>query len=343
MATLHADGINGVTLLGFLAAVGSLRLLAERHADARLWFDPDGDRARLSAGALESAEALVDCIVERYFADDRVAELALLRTADAPKTVRNRDDGSGALSVQELAERAADDPASSPYLFVSSLLCDGLAKDTKKAAETNGKDEAAETVLCAANRGSHQKMFVTMRDLRNLVVEQSEIADAEPKLVTASHLRRTLTELWRFDDIAPKAVTAWLRDRKPTLRWDEGAERLHALRLHDPTKDPDPFSTQFGGYSLAASALPCFQTFPDKRGALTSFSLREKNAKEVTFFWPLWDTPATLATTQAMHLSGEAQRDPTSARARGVYRLMRATRQTQEKGKLTFQSAEALW
>jgi hypothetical protein len=39
MGVLEAEGIDGSSLLGFLAAVGALRLLDEKHSGACLRFD----------------------------------------------------------------------------------------------------------------------------------------------------------------------------------------------------------------------------------------------------------------------------------------------------------------
>lgn len=332
MATLETKGMNGATLLGFLAAMGSLRLLSEEHPTAQMWFDPDGDRARLRVDNLEAQDAITACITGYYFSQDRAKELFLLGKAEMPKSVLNEGDASEIPSVAQLAKVATQQPRSTGTRLISGLLCDGLTKNKDDSC-------AAETVLCAANGASHQKMFQTIRDLAG--IEISHGIRWSPPLVTADHLRTSLTEVWSFVDVVPDGID-WMGNRKPTLRWDESAERLHALRLNEPTADPEPFSTQLGAYALATAALGCFPTFPVRRGSLTSFT-RRQDQSELVFHWPLWKIPATLATIQAIHLSGEALRAPGSARSRGVYRLMRARRQTQEKGKLTFQSAEACW
>lgn len=325
MATLEIKGMNGATLLGFLAAMGSLRLLSEKYPTARLWFDSDGDRARLRVDELSATDEIADSIVEKYLCDSRSEELALLGEAEMPKSVPNEGES---LSVFCFAKQAGEQPHLGSSRFLSGLLCDGLTKNSDN-------ESAAETVLCAANGAGRQKMFQTMRDLAGLATH------GESPLVTATQLRSSLSDAWAFADNVP-AKAKWMGSRKPTLRWDESAERLHALRLHEPTADPEPFRTQLGAYALAANALPCFPTFPVRRGSLTSFS-RRRRAGEVTFHWFLWEAPATLAAVTAMHLSGEALRDADAARIRGIYRLMRVRRQTQEKGKLTFQSAEPLW
>ncbi len=338
MAKLEADGINGATLLGFLAAVGSLRLLAEKYPSAKLWFDPDGDRARLSVGELDSEDAIVSLISARYFSAERIEELNLLGAAEMPKSISNEDNAENIPNVLQLAERASAEPNLTMWSFVAGVLCDGL---TKK------KDEqlSAETTLCAANGASHQKMFQTIRDLGNLEFENGTVRYTSPPLVTQEHLRVTLTDIWKFADTVPADAVGgegWMGNRKPTLRWDESAERLHALRLHEPTADPEVFATQLGAYALATAALACFVTFPVRGGGITAFT-RRHDASELIFHWPLWDVPMSLATFLATHASGEALQKRADARLRGVYRLMSIRRMTQDKGKLTFQSPEAVW
>lgn len=339
MAMLKADGINGTTLLGFLAAVGSLRLLAEKYSSARLWFDRNSDQARLQVGELETEEAIVSHIVERYFSGERVKELALLGSAGMPKAVKNDDAEGNVPSVLQLADQAITKPNLTHWSFISGVLCDGLTK-------RNDNHLAAETTLCAANGGSHKKMFQTLRDLRNLATRSDGLGERKPALVAPEHLKSAMTSLWRFADAVPLDLLGkegGMGDRKPTMYWDEHAERLHALRLRDPTNKAETFTTQLGAQALAAQALSCFPCFPVRRGGLTTFTCRSRDAGESIFYWPLWDVPISMATFLATHASGEALRESSDARLRGVYRLMSIRRMTQGNGKLTFQSPEAVW
>ncbi len=309
MATLETK-IDGATLLGFLAAIGVLRLLTEASAHAnrgedqrpRLRFRRAGDRAEYSAPWLETPTAIVADVVTRLRADLRDQELAALGDASKP----------GDVTRQSLIG-----VTTTPFAqFFAGLVCDEPPEGT------------SETTLCAANGAGHQNMFTTMRDLR--------------RLATDEHVRTTLTEEWRFEDDVSESDREWMGNRKPTLRWDEGSERLYALRLHKPTSDPVPFRTQFGAYALAAVALPCFPVVPTARGGQTVFTARVSST-ETSFHWPLWDRWVSLPAFQALQASGEPLTDPSSARRRGIYRLLRATRVTQDKGKLTFFPAEALW
>ena len=226
--------------------------------------------------------------------------------------------------------------------FVSGLVCDGITK-------SKNTGEATECTLCVANGASQQKMFRTLLDLQNLDRDSSrKLVIIEPPLVTDENVRSSLLAPWTFSDEVPKAAV-WMKDRKPTLRWDEGSDRLYALRLYQPNDDPEPFRTQLGAYVLAAAALPCFPVVPTRRGGQTTFTQRPRDrrgrlsATEIDFYWCLWDVPASPATVTAYHASGEPLNDPASARRRGVYKLLRARRTSMEKGKLVFAPAEAVW
>lgn len=304
-----------------------------------VWFDRNSNRARLQVDELETEEAIVSLIIERYFSEERVKELALLGLADMPKAFKNDDAEGHILSVLQLADQAITEPNSTRWSFISGVLCDGL---TKRSAN----DLAAETTLCAANGGSHKKMFQTVRDLRNVAINSDGMWERKPALVTPEHLKSAMTSLWRFADAVPLDLlgkVGGMGDRKPTMYWDEHAERLHALRLRDPTNKAETFTTQLGAQALAAQALSCFPCFPVRRGGLTTFTRRSRDAGESIFYWPLWDVPISLATFLASHASGEALRKSSDARLRGVYRLMSVRRMTQDQGKLTFQSPEAVW
>lgn len=308
MATLDVRGSDGGTLLGFLAAVGSLRLLSEAHEDSTLAFDPGDDHAILGSGGASSAQAIEDAVVLRAQSEMRRQELTLLGAWDKPGDVSNE-------AWDELV-RDLSDVRRDRLSFIAGLMCGAPGSDT-----------VGEATLCAANGAGHQNMFQTLRDLQKLAGEE--------------HLRRALTQPWTFDEGVPPEAT-WMGTRKPTLRWDEGAERLYALRLHKPTADPEPFTTQIGAYALAAAALPCFPVVPTLRGPRTTFTISAGRGA-VDFFWPLWTPPVTMHTLRALHASGEAERDPDGARRRGVYRLLRARRWTQDKGKLTFGPATPIW
>jgi hypothetical protein len=327
MAVFKATGIDGSSLLGFLAAVGSIRLLCEEWTNACLSFNRATNHAIFTAEDASDSEAIVSSIVRGAFSFTRKDELKLLGVSERPKDITSSVIKELSITVREERDCAA---------FLSGLVC-----DSDLQAEMN-KAEAGATTLCAANGASHQKMFTTMRDIQNLRVDEAGSLVASPTiLVREDHLYQALHESWKFQDVVPEEAK-WMGTRKPTLRWDESAERLHALRFADPNDDPEPFRTELGAYALAVHALPCLPVVPWRHGPLTVSSAAAKNGA-VDFYWPLWETPLTLHAMKMLLWSAEARFDPESARQRGVFRLMSARRLTQEKGKLTFLPAKSVW
>jgi len=336
MAVLEAEGIDGSSLLGFLTAVGALRLLDEKYSGARLWFDPDVNRARFDTSQFGNEEMLLAAIVERWKENDRFEELRLLDAARKPKDVL-------LTRINELATQLRSKRAGSAFL--TGLMCDVPTADL-----TEGN--TVPTTLCALSGSGHQDFFVTLRDLRNTVQSgDSPLVTAGVPLVLDKHIRKAIKLPWRFEDTVPEDLQkkdkanpgkGWMGDRKPALRWDESAERLHALRFADPTKDTESFRTELGAYALAANALACLPVVPYRRGPLTVSSDLPKSGA-VDFYWPLWDAPLTLPAMKVLLWTAEARHDSESAKRRGVFRWMRARRLTQDKGKLTFLPAVPVW
>ncbi len=327
MAVFEAKGIDGSSLLGFLAAVGSVRLLCEKWTNACLSFDRATNHAIFTAEDAPDGEAIVSSIVKGAFSPTRKDELELLGSSEYPKEFTGSKIEELSVTVRQKRDYAA---------FLSGLVCDDDLQ------EERNKVKAGATTLCAANGAGHQKMFTTMRDLWNLLVNEAGTLVATPTtLVKKEHLYQALREPWKFQDVVPKEAQ-WMGNRKPTLRWDESAERLHALRFADPNDDPEPFKTELGAYALAVHALPCLPVVPWRHGPLTVSSSASRNGV-ADFYWPLWEAPLTLHTMKMLLWSAEARSDPGSARQRGVFRLMSARRLTQEKGKLTFLPAVPVW
>jgi hypothetical protein len=233
--------------------VGALRLVDEKYAGARLWFDRHSCRALLDASQAEAPDQIVAGVVERWRATERENEIELLGATSKPQDVNLE-------RLQRLGKNAALERKRAH--FVSGLMCESPKHD-------DGGATAAATTLCALSGSGHQDLFVTLRDLRNLRPGADDSVTAAPtELVRDEHLKAALLRPWTFKDIVPSEA-AWMGTRKPTLRWDEGAERFHALRLSDPTKDIEPFSTELGAYALAANALACLPVVPSRRGPLT--------------------------------------------------------------------------
>lgn len=328
MAVLEARGIDSSSLLGFLATIGGFCLLCEKWPNSCLSFDRITNHAIFEAKDAPDDKAIVTAIATSVFLPAQEDELKLLGASEYPKQLT-------CSAIEKLTKDCLQVKKKIAYL--SGLVCDNDLLSEKSKAD------AGATTLCASNGAGHQKMFTTMRDLHNLIVDDKESVIAAPtKLVTEDHIRRALREPWSFKDVVPDDARSWMRDRKPTLRWDEGAERLHALRFADPNADPEPFRTELGAYALATHSFSCLPVVPSRRGPLTVSSTAADNGA-IDFSWPLWWPPIRLQAVKMLIWSAESSLDSDSAKQRGVFRLMRARRLTQDKGKLTFLPAVHVW
>ncbi len=132
----------------------------------------------------------------------------------------------------------------------------------------------------------------------------------------------------------------WLyRDQQHALGWDPAAERIHALRYMEPSKDKKNRSVNFA-IRLALEALPLFPVFPDKNGRLsTSGFVRIK--RENVFQWPLWQAPISLDVLKTL-LTSELGDDKNLCR-RGVNALYKSIRSEFGQGYGIFRPAQLVW
>jgi hypothetical protein len=142
--------------------------------------------------------------------------------------------------------------------------------------------------------------------------------------ITEAHIREALYGPWRY------------QDRLGVLRWDAAGERLHALMAAAPANVKPPGVA--GADWLAFQALPFFPCFPlsPSRLATTGFESGDR-----AFIWPLWDVPITVPTLRSLLSDPKlANPDPHWQRARGVPCVWRAAVRHIAQGYGTFGAAE---
>ena len=195
---LALTGLDGSNPLGFLAAVGTLRIAAHANpvVDRRMeWRAHHGTWVPvLSSSGAPSAEALLELLARalrrhstpefdfaRNLNINPEAFSAVARNAQLEATLQNR--------------RYAD--------FVASYGCELFATSDRKSIQ--------DTALRTMNGAGHQHFLGTMSELVGKTTED--------------HLRRSLFETWDYSD------------DKLGLRWDPEEDRRHALRWDNPSGD----------------------------------------------------------------------------------------------------------
>lgn len=289
-------GLDGSNLLGFLAALGTLRTLALADPDDKWhmkWDTPRGVwmptlRCRNRIGP--------DVVVDRLFAGlgrDSTPEFDLNRHPEVknlsvdPETFREVSTEAQTLATPERREFAD---------FIAAFGSDNcVAQDGKTIEDTD---------LRTMSGAGHQHFLGTMKQLASQTEER--------------HLREALFGPWGY------------ADQKLGLRWDPQEDRRYALRWDRPAGGPA--KTVRGANRLAVEALPLFPAVPGAEGLETTGFVRRD--KRVSLTWPLW-TPAASAETVRSLLAlpelRQAKPDRQSLRARGVVEVFRCERITVAK------------
>lgn len=189
-------GIEGANPLGFLSAVGVLRIVAGIWTDrpVRLrWIRDGGWRPELLGLATEDQEEFCRALLEQGHWAPLDAFESLGNNLTVPKE-QFAPAVSGAFNVATPEDRRAADFAAA----FGSDVCEDVEK---------GRIEY--TDLCFVTGSGHQHFLGAARSLRGSV--------------RLEHLREALFETWRF------------ADKGLSLRWDPDDAKEYALRWRDPS------------------------------------------------------------------------------------------------------------
>lgn len=300
-------GLDGSHLLGFMAALGVLRLLNE-DALGRDMPRPtlafDASCIAVVESGHESPDAVVDALMaglesRRLYFSDALGEV------DKPADFTHDSFGTAASS------------AIGWQLYALA----GLACST-------GVERASESTLCAANGASHQELIRSIRDVL--------------ALARRDHVSETAFQPWTKSYEVPSELRRKLNlgTRKPTLRLDPADERLYALRATNPTPSSSEYKTELGAQALAVPAFELLPVCPMRRPICIA-SRAPPGADRVFFQWCLWSVPATLFSARALLVMGPD--DAQASRMRGAFAAFEAARVTGEKGKLSIAPTVGIW
>ena len=292
---LMLEGPDGGNLLGFLAAVGTLRVatLADPSVEWRLrWEARGGTWAPLLLGeeAL-SQDRLLDLLMRAFTDMGNNPAFQFAKDLNiAPDEFRSV--ARSASGVATLQDRGYAD-------FIAAFGCDGLTGHDKRTIQ--------DTALRTMSGAGHQHFLGSMQTL----AETTE----------RDHLRTSLFEPWRYSD------------GRPSLRWDPADDRRYALRWRDPSDAKSPIMTMRGANRLAVEALPLFPTAPGER-RLNTTGFSQRRGEGMFFTWPIWEGPLGADVVRSLLSLDELQvpqPDRVQLRARGVVEMYRSRRITTGK------------
>jgi hypothetical protein len=281
MSRIQFAGVDGSNPLGFLAALGLLRIFP----GARLSFSDDGS-FQASLDGLDKNESDIATFVsgDAKAAEDGYAPWRFTYTKAATRK-------QGPLEVADLKP-----PPDDFKRFLSTCV----------EAWLTGKEEAARY---AAAYGTD----VAVDGKGNTKPTAFHFTAAQQTFLGAvEDIRASVTQEWVRKSLFEG------HGEKPgsNLRWDPGSERNWALMANNPSGNGTQVDAPIEW--LAFRGLPLLPSFPRGTRIITTGVVGRGD--DMTFTWPLWTVPATLQTTRSV-LQVDWTEDANERRARGIFAI----------------------
>jgi len=291
MSRIQLVGVDGSNPLGFLAALGLVRLVP----GTKLGFSDDGSFRAFVDGLDESESDLATFIAnDAKAAEDRSAPWRFTYTKAATKKQ----------GPQEVADLKP--PPDDFKRFLSTCVEDWLSGNEEAA----GYAAAYGTDVAVDGKGN------TKPTAFHFTAAQQTFLGA------VEGIRASVTQVW-----VKKSLFEG-HGEKPgsNLRWDPASERNWALMANNPSSDGTRVDAPLEW--LAFRGLPLLPSFP--RGTRIVTTGVVGRGDDMTFTWPLWSVPASRHTIRSV-LQVDWTRNPKERAARGVFAIcssaIRRTRQ----------------
>ena len=291
MSRIELVGIDGSNPLGFLAALGLMRIVL----NAKLGFSEDGSFRAFVDGLDKSESELATMVAaDAKAAEDKSAPWRFTYTKAATKK-------QGPLEVADLKPQPDD------FKKFLATCVDAWLMGKEEAASyaaAYGTDVAIDgkgnTKPTAFHFTAAQQTFLgAVEDIRNSVTQE-----------------RVERSLFKGHGDFPGS----------NLRWDPGAERNWALMANNPSGDGTRVDAPLEW--LAFRGLPLLPSFP--RGTRIVTTGVVGRGDDMTFTWPLWSIAVSLPTARsAIQLGWNGSAGERAAR--GVFAVCRyAIRRTSQ-------------
>ncbi|MGE3966384.1 MAG: hypothetical protein AB7I09_19965 [Planctomycetota bacterium] len=281
MNSIHCFGLDGSNPLGFLAALGLLRIVPR----ARLGFSDDGSfHAILHATDLNSTDLPVVVARDAQAEAEPNGAWRLTYTKAATKS-------QGPQTVADLKA-----PPSDFRRFLATSIDRWIG----------GEEEAA---AYAASYGTD----VAVDGKGNTKPTAFHFTAAQQTFLgTVDAVRSSVTQEWTAESL----FEGHGQRSGPNLRWDPGAERNWALMASNPSGDGTRVDAPVEW--LAFRGLPLLPSFPyGKRITTTAVVGRSDHMR---FSWPLWSVSASLDTVRSVLLIDWHGR-PSERSTRGIFAI----------------------
>ena len=287
---LVLSGLDGSNPLGFLAAVGVLRVLSDANScTVRLAWTRTGEGWRpLLAGTGGDQYGVCEAL------------LKVLR--------------EGATAIFDIGRECKDTKESNKFPFGAARLVQALEAARARASAADRRDvdllAAFGTESYPDKRGEFQCTGFKM--------VRSGDANRQGMLFYA----KANCEKVEVRDIERALFLAWdYRDAGYSLRWDPIEDQPYALRWRDPGKSSlaDGPGTMIAANCLAMEGLRCFPVVPVGKRAYTTGLQEDRRQKR--FVWPIWTPLLAIDTVRSLLSLQDLQETPlrrSALNARGI-------------------------
>jgi hypothetical protein len=249
MRSIVLSGLNGANPLGFLAALGLLRLMRQQNSEARLGFFSDGSFQPFVEGFYGSLPALV------------TADAARAAGKQAWSLEYEKPEKRGVKVVADLKAR--------PNTF-KKFLTDCIEHWLRGESDAVAYAAAFGTNVAVDGKGNTKPTAFHFT------------AANQQFLATVEAIRTSVTHEWvKLSLFEGRAARSGLN-----LRWDPGAERNWALMANNPNDDGTSVDAPLEW--LAFRGLPLFPSFPyGTRIITTGVSGRGNDMKMTWPLWSI--------------------------------------------------------
>jgi hypothetical protein len=255
MSRIRLVGVDGSNPLGFLAALGLLRVVP----GAKLGFSEDGSFRAFVDGLDKSESDLATLIA---------ADAEAAANASAPWRFTYTKAATKKQGPQEVADLKP--PPEDFKRFLTTCIETWLAGNDEAA----GYAAAYGTDIAVDGKGN------TKPSAFHFTAAQQTFLGA------VEDIRASVTQEW----VETSLFKGHGERPGSNLRWDPGAERNWALMASNPNSDGTRVDAPLEW--LAFRALPLLPSFP--RGARIITTGVVGRGDDMTFTWPLWSLPASL-------------------------------------------------
>jgi CRISPR-associated endonuclease/helicase Cas3 len=262
-------GLDGSNPLGFLAALGLLRVLISAFGPRQLrmkWSPSVGTwvpAIHSSSHPSLDQDALLDVLCERLPNHIENHPVRLLDELDSSKA---NMDARRRIFTDRIEQSAGADRTQTDWL--AALASDIAPPDATNQLQTARRDY----------------YFGNLKS----VIQHSKRA----------HLRRSLFHLWDYADPLDNQ----------SLHLDPSEDRRHAHQWNKPAGDPDRRSSggMLGANRLALEAIPLFTSLPEG-GKLRTVGFTGSSSANTRWTWPIWRVFLDMESIASLLKLGELQ------------------------------------